>query len=132
MKRPKSARNLLRTTTPKGHTFKEQTVIQPQKDLIEAFQQRDKEIVEKKREAVAKLEKAKTAPEIVKMPRPKIIFEEKTGATYNKPTFSSARKGQPWDDPNNKYDFGFELDTQLLQIDNVPKLGLPSWKLVAR
>jgi hypothetical protein len=26
----------------------------------------------------------------------------------------------------------FELDTKLLQIDMVTKLGLPSWKLVAR
>ena len=131
MARPKSARNLLRSTTPRAANPKmPDPTVQSQKHLIEAFQERDKQSIEKKREAVAKLEKAKTAPEIIKMYRPKVIYEEKS--TLLKPTFSSARKGQAWDDPNNKYDGTFELDTKLLQIDTVPKLGLPSWKSLAR
>ena len=131
MQRPKSARNLLRSSS-KTPTQRMAADFLPQKELIEAFQKRDKEIVEKKREAVAKMEKSKTAPEIIKMHRPRINFEEKS--TAMKPTFSSARKGQAWADPNNesKYEGAFELDTKLLQIDTIPKLGLPSWKLVAR
>ena len=129
MQRPKSARNLLRSSS-KTPTQRMAADFLPQKELIEAFQKRDKEIIEKKREAVAKLEKSKTAPEIIKMHRPKINYEEKS--TAMKPTFSSARKGQAWADPNNLYEGSFELDTKLLQIDTVPKLGLPSWKLVAR
>ena len=71
MQRPKSARNLLRSSS-KTPTQRMAADFLPQKELIEAFQKRDKEIIEKKREAVAKLEKSKTAPEIIKMYRPKI------------------------------------------------------------
>ena len=83
MQRPKSARNLLRNSskTPTQRISESSHMIQPQKELIEAFQQRDKEIIEKKKEAVAKLEKAKTAPEIIKMYRPNIVYEGKSTLT---------------------------------------------------
>ena len=120
IQRPKSARNLL---IPQ--TFPKVPVV-PQKKLIEAFQERDKQDLENKMAAKKSLEKSKTAPEIRKNSVKKISLEEES--TLLKPTVSSLRKVQPGhDEPVKPYDKTFELDARLMQIEHVPKLGLPHW-----
>ncbi len=132
IKRPKSARNLLSnfsknkensaTTGPKEE-------ITPNKKLIEAFQERDKEVTKKKL-----LMKSKSTPDFETL-RPrmiKIINATEEESTLLKPTFSSIRKAQPYTEDNvqQKYERSFELDTKLLAIDTVPKLGLPEWRRI--
>ena len=119
IKRPKSARNMLiRNSSPEEI----KNEITPNKKLIEAFQQRDREMLEKKM-----MEKSKTNPDMI---RPTIkIIQVSEESTLLKPTISSLRKG-PAQDDTRKYERSFELDTKLLQIDNVPKLGLPNWRMM--
>ena len=96
--------------------------------MILAFQERDQKELESKMAAKrAALEKSKTAPEIRKSTSSnKISLEEES--TLLKPTVSSLRKVQPHDEPVTPYDKTFELETRLMQIDSVPKLGLPHWR----
>ena len=127
VKRPKSARNLLRPASgTTADNCKSAIDGKIQRKMIEAFQRRDEEDLARKMEQ-KRLEKAKTDPN---MRIQRIIIDDKS--TLMEPTESSIRKGQPYDDPLKKYDRTFELETRLLQIDSVPKLGLPDWRVSLR
>lgn len=106
------------------------------KKLIEAFQQRDQEMMQKKL-MMAKLEKAKTSPNIMRLVTsstggPRMPPGEES--TLLKPTISSMRKGHGHfpDEAPKSFEKTFELETRLLQIDHVPKLGLPTWRMPSR
>ena len=71
-----------------------------------------------------KLEKAKSSLDL----RQPIIINPHEESTVRNPTFSSMSKMQNYDEPLTTFASTHELEQRLIQIENVPKLGLPSWR----
>ena len=67
--------------------------------------------------------KSKSNPDLKRLIKPKI---EKDSTLMN-PTFSSKQKGQPAPLEKTEIDYT-ELELKLMQIEHVPKLGLPIWR----
>ena len=111
LNRPKSAKNMLISRDI------EQPEYQPK--LIEEFQKRDSEQVNAK---LAQISKSKSTPNLKNIIKPKL---EKDSTLMN-PTFSSQQKHP---EPIEKTEFDYtDLELKLMQIDHVPKLGLPVWR----
>ena len=71
-----------------------------------------------------KLEKAKSSLDL----RTPIKNHPNEESTVQKHTFSSMSKMQNYDEPLTTFASTHELEQRLVQIENVPKLGLPSWR----
>ena len=85
----------------------------------------DQEEVERRLHAARmKLEKAKSSLDL----RNPIKHNPDEESTVRKPTFSSMSKMQNYDEPLTTFASTHELEQRLVQIENVPKLGLPSWR----
>ena len=114
LNRPKSAKNMLISRNDSN----EAPEFQPQ--LIEEFQKRDAEQVNAK---MALISKSKSTPNLKNIIKPKW---EKDSTLMN-PTISSTQKHP---EPIEKTDFDYtDLELKLMQIDHVPKLGLPVWSV---
>ena len=112
LNRPKSAKNMLISREIETPEF------QPQ--LIEEFQKRDTAQVNAK---LALISKSKSTPNLKNILKPKL---EKDASTLMNPTISSTQKHP---EPIEKTDFDYtDLELKLMQIDQVPKLGLPVWR----
>ena len=137
-KRPKSAKNLLmssnkwingqkssQSTPTNNSTTNSKADKVHQKKMIQEYQKRDQEEVERRLHAAKmKLEKAKSSLDL----RNPIKNNPDEESTVRKPTFSSMSKMQNYDEPLTTFASTHELEQRLVQIENVPKLGLPSWR----
>ena len=130
IQRPKSAKNLLKRPEEAANKVVVEKLSKfEQKKILESFQQRDQEMVQKKLEQ--KLNAKMAEPDLsLKIPK-KCVNIETERDHFLKPTFASLSKfNQNCDDPDAVfgYEYAPELETKLMQIENIPRLGMPTWR----